>query len=165
MTENSPLVFKYADIKAEGGLNVKLSPSPELYADAFDSRTTLKRIDLELDFSVGGDSILLEGKVSAELQLECSRCADPVTRVFEDSFDEVYPDTVECIDAREVVRETAGLLAPIKVLCSETCKGRCLVCGINRNKQTCSCKTDKTSPFEALKGLRVEDRKKPGNKI
>jgi len=165
MQENSPLVFKYADIAAEGGLSVRLELSPALYADAFDKDVALKKLDLEMDFSVGGDSILLEGKVRGELELECSRCAEPVTRVFEDSFDEVYPDTVEYIDTREVVRETSGLLAPIKVLCTDGCKGRCLICGINRNKQTCSCTQEKTNPFEALKGLKVEGRKKPGKKI
>jgi uncharacterized metal-binding protein YceD (DUF177 family) len=163
--ENAPLVFKYADIKAEGGRHEEMPVQPALFADAFDAPDTLKKLDLELDFSVGGDSILLEGKVRAELNLNCSRCGDPVTRVFEDSFDEVYPDTLEYIDTREVVRETTALLAPIKVLCSEGCKGRCLVCGANRNKQACSCKPDRASPFEALKDLKVNKPGKPGGKL
>lgn len=165
--ENSPLVFKYADIKEEGGRHAELSLPPAMFADAFDSPGVLKKLDLELDFSVGGDSILLEGKVSALLELECSRCGEPAARVFTDSFDEVYPDSLEYIDAREAVRETAALLAPIKVLCSDDCKGRCLVCGANRNKQACGCKAEKASPFEALKdlkNLKVDRPGKPGKK-
>ncbi len=163
MQQKDPFVFSYAEIKAEGGRRAVISPQPAAFADAFETPDALKKLDVELDFSVGGDSILLEGKVKAELSLQCSRCGDPVTRSFEDSFDEVYPDTVEYIDTREVIRETAALLAPIKVLCAENCKGRCLVCGINRNRQTCSCKPDHASPFEALKGLKVrqnDDKKK-----
>lgn len=162
--ENSQLVFKYADIREEGGRRVELSLPPAAFADAFDSPGALKKLDAVLDFSVGGDSILLEGRVSALLELECSRCGEPVTRVFEDSFDEVYPDSLEYIDAREAVRETAALLAPIKVLCSDDCKGRCLVCGANRNKQACGCKPEKASPFEALKDLKVDRPGKPGKK-
>lgn len=164
MQETDPLIFKYLDIKDEGGLNLKLEPAPAGYADLFDRPVMLKKLDLELDFSVGVDTILLEGRVSAELEMECARCAEPLTRSFEDTFDEVYPDTVEYIDTREVIRETIGLLAPIKVLCSDSCKGRCLVCGTNRNRQSCACKAEKASPLEALKGLRVEKQEKPGKK-
>jgi uncharacterized metal-binding protein YceD (DUF177 family) len=162
MQENDPLVFEYADIEEKGGLELKLALDPALYADAFDRPDILRKVRAELNFSVGGDSILLEGKVYAEMQLECSRCTDPIARAFEDSFDEVYPDTLEYIDTREVIRETIALLAPIKVLCSETCKGTCLVCGINRNRQTCGCTTGNFSAFNALKGLKLGDDKKTG---
>lgn len=161
MADNNPLVFKYEDIRAGGGLNVKLSLETALFADAFETPGALKKLDLELDFSVGGDSVLLEGKVKAELELPCSRCAEPVTRTFEDAFDEVYPDTVEYIDTREVIRETAGLLAPIKVLCADDCRGRCLVCGCNRNKKQCGCRAEKTGAFDALKDFKPG---KPGGK-
>jgi uncharacterized protein len=164
MQENDPLIFKYADIREKGGHNVKLTLSPAAYADAFDRPGTLKKLQVELDFSVGGDSILLEGRVRAELELECSRCGDPVARAYEDAFDEVYPDSLEYIDTREVVRETTALLAPMKVLCSEACKGRCLVCGNNRNRAACGCKPDKASPFEALKGLKLDEHGRPGKK-
>ena len=82
MTENSPLVFNYADIKAEDGLRVTLTPDPADYADLFDRPGTLKNLTLELEFTVGGNSILLAGSVTGELELECSRCAEPVTRSY-----------------------------------------------------------------------------------
>ncbi|MBI5743342.1 MAG: DUF177 domain-containing protein [Elusimicrobia bacterium] len=164
MTETSQFVFRYADIRESGGLNVKLAPPPAAFADAFDSPETLKKLRLELDFSVGGESILLEGKVYAELELVCSRCADPLARAFEDSFDEVYPDSLEYIDTREVIRETVALLAPMKVLCSEACKGRCLVCGANRNSKVCGCRPDMGSQFGALKDLKLIKPDKPGRK-
>ncbi|MBI4352270.1 MAG: DUF177 domain-containing protein [Elusimicrobia bacterium] len=164
MRENSPLVFKYADIVAEGGLSLELEPDPAGYADLYDLPVAVNKVRLELALTVGPDSVFLAGKVRAELRLECSRCAEPLVRSFEDSFDEVYPDTVEYIDTRELIRETAGLLAPMKVLCSENCRGRCLVCGANRNRLVCACKTEKASPFEALKGLKLPEGGKPRKK-
>ncbi len=161
MAEKDPLVFKYEDIKEGGGLNLKLSLTPDAYADAFDKPGALKKLDLEMDFSVGGDSILLEGRISAELELDCARCGEPLTRAFSDAFDEVYPDSLEYIDTREVIRESAGLLAPIKVLCAEDCKGRCLVCGANRNVKKCGCTADMTNKFSALKDLKLKKTEKP----
>ncbi len=162
MQEKDPLIFNYLDIKEEEGLNLRLEPPVAGYAALFDPPVTLKKVSLELNFSVGLDSIFLEGKASADLEMICARCAEPLTRSFEDSFDEVYPDTVEYIDTREVIRETVGVLAPIKVLCSDSCKGRCLVCGINRNKQVCACKAEKANAFDGLKGLKLPDQDKPG---
>jgi uncharacterized protein len=161
MEDNNPLVFKYADIVDSGGHNVKLSLPAADYADAFERPDTLKRVEIELDFSVGGDSVLLEGRASAVLALDCARCGEPVTRSFEDAFDEVYPDSLEYIDTREVIRESAGLLAPIKVLCAEECKGRCLVCGANRNVKQCGCTADMTNQFSGLKDLKLKKTEKP----
>ncbi len=167
MQENSPLIFNCAAIKENGGLSVKLSPAAAAYDDAFDRPGALKKISLELNFSVGGDSILLAGKVEADLELECSRCGDLTTGSFQDAFDEVYPDTVECIDARETVREAVVLLAPMKVLCSESCKGRCPVCGVNRNRQACVCRPEASGPFSALKDIRVlkQDKQEKKKKL
>ena len=154
MQEKDPFVFKYEDVVAADGHDIRLAPEPALFADAFENPAALKKLEIELILSVGGDSVLAEGVVRAELQLECSRCGEPLTRTFEDSFDEVYPDTVEYIDTREVIRETAGILSPIKVLCAEDCKGRCLVCGTNRNKKPCGCRQEKSGSFEALKDFK-----------
>lgn len=158
------MVFKYLDIKEEDGLQVSLEPAAADYADLFDKPVSLKKVSLELNFTVGPDSIFLGGRAVAELEMVCARCAEPLVRSFEDSFDEVYPDTVEYIDTREVIRETVGVLAPIKVLCSDSCKGRCLVCGTNRNDRVCACKPEKGNAFDALKGLKLPKRDKPGQK-
>jgi len=52
----------------------------------------------------------------------------------------------------------------MKVLCSDECKGRCLVCGINRNRQTCDCNTGRTTAFDVLRSLKIDDQGKPGKK-
>lgn len=162
MQENDPLVFKSSEILEKGALKLELTPSTAFFADVFDSPGMLASLSVELSFSVVEGGILLEGRVGAELNLECARCSAPVTRVFSDSFDELYPDTVECIDARGPVRETAGTLAPLKVVCSEGCKGRCPMCGADLNKQACSCVAENNMPFKALNELGKFSVKKGG---
>jgi uncharacterized protein len=43
------------------------------------------------------------------------------------------------IDLTDVVREQLYLALPMKPLCREECKGLCPVCGVNRNRETCTC--------------------------
>ena len=58
------------------------------------------------------------------------------------------------IDLGEVMREQFYLAVPMKPLCREDCRGLCPVCGINRNRETCSCQTDWVDPrLEPLRKL------------
>ena len=52
----------------------------------------------------------------------------------------------------ELMREQFYLALPMKPLCQPDCKGLCPVCGINRNRETCTCQAEWTDPrFDALK--------------
>jgi uncharacterized protein len=56
------------------------------------------------------------------------------------------------IDLAEVVREQLYLALPMKPLCREDCKGLCPVCGVNRNRETCTCQLEWVDPrMPALK--------------
>ncbi|OGS12281.1 MAG: hypothetical protein A2234_01970 [Elusimicrobia bacterium RIFOXYA2_FULL_58_8] len=156
MQENDPLIIKCTEIREKGTLKLAVVPALSFFMDAFSTPETLKSLRVELTFSVVDGPILMEGRVNVEMHLECARCAAPVTSTFSDSFDELYPDTVEYIDARELIRETAALLVPLKVVCSESCKGRCPQCGIELNKESCSCVMDKSLPFRALEKFAVK---------
>ncbi|HUR21173.1 MAG TPA: DUF177 domain-containing protein, partial [Vicinamibacterales bacterium] len=58
----------------------------------------------------------------------------------------------EQIDLGEVVREQLYLTLPMKPLCREDCKGLCPVCGVNRNRETCTCQQEWVDPrMAALK--------------
>lgn len=50
------------------------------------------------------------------------------------------------IDLGEVVREQLYLALPMKPLCQEDCKGLCPVCGVNRNRETCTCQQEWVDP-------------------
>jgi len=57
------------------------------------------------------------------------------------------------IDLSPEVREELLLALPMRILCSEDCKGLCPHCQKNWNKVACSCvqKNEKSHPFEKLK--------------
>ena len=64
-----------------------------------------------------------------------------------------YRDDV--IDLGDVIREQFYLALPMKPLCREDCKGLCPVCGVNRNREACSCDTTWVDPrMEPLRRLR-----------
>ena len=55
-------------------------------------------------------------------------------------------------DLGEAVYADVVLELPTKNLCSEDCRGLCPVCGVNRNRQSCGCRTE-TGDFR-LQSLR-----------
>ena len=52
------------------------------------------------------------------------------------------------LDIDKDVREEMLLNFPMKVLCSEDCKGICSGCGANLNNQKCSCAKDSKSKMQ-----------------
>ncbi len=50
------------------------------------------------------------------------------------------------IDLTNDTFENALLTIPMKVLCSEDCKGLCYVCGANKNEKECDCTVEKENP-------------------
>ena len=60
----------------------------------------------------------------------------------------------DSIDLGELMHEQFVLALPMKPLCAETCRGLCVHCGTNLNKDTCACAPEWTDPrLAALKGL------------
>ncbi|MCX5785402.1 MAG: DUF177 domain-containing protein [Elusimicrobia bacterium] len=158
MEEKNPFVFSREEIRQKGGLKSAFKPDAALFTDALEKPAVVKNLELNIEFFPDEKGpIILAGALKAELMLECSRCGKPLTACLKENFDEVYEDTVECIDVREAVRETLVLLAPMKILCSDACRGLCPVCGINRNIKTCSCRMPGRNPFAALDDLKKKN--------
>ena len=67
------------------------------------------------------------------LSTACARCLDPVERRVRQDFDHT------------VVRKL-NLELPIRMLCSEDCKGLCPVCGCNLNREQCGCQQPEWEP-------------------
>jgi len=95
----------------------------------------------------------------------CDRCLDEFDRNVEAEYATFFiqdqqapPDAEETeeiqylpadkniIDMGEDVRQYLTLSLPLKTLCKDDCAGLCPVCGINRNKATCSCTVEETDP-------------------
>ena len=67
------------------------------------------------------------------------------------------------IDLGEVVREQLYLALPMKPLCREDCKGLCPVCGVNRNRETCTCQQEWVDPrMAALKKWKTRNESPEG---
>jgi len=74
--------------------------------------------------------------------------------VAEEDLD-VFPFDGERIDLEPLFREQFVLAIPYAPLCSETCKGLCPQCGIDRNTASCTCEPPIDPRLAGLKGLKI----------
>jgi uncharacterized protein len=138
----------------------------------------------ELDLYADGTHAFASGTFKGYLTVACSRCVEPVrlnldekllvtylppeempkddgeaqgeegAEVPEGDLD-VFPFDGEKIDLEPLFREQFVLAVPYAPLCSETCKGLCPQCGIDRNTGSCSCEKPIDPRLAALKGLKL----------
>ena len=108
---------------------------------------------IELDYRQTSGTFHFHGRVSGSYASECSRCLDPVQVPVRGDFelmvrrserdDETGDDLLVLtpsqheVDLSPMIRETVVLNEPMIVLCTESCRGLCPVCGANRNRETC----------------------------
>ncbi|MEK6279589.1 MAG: DUF177 domain-containing protein [Acidobacteriota bacterium] len=116
------------------------------------------------------------GRVVAQVQVECDRCLKPIELPVDSRFkleyisvedyksqqeDELSVDDLdltvfdgEVIDVDELVAEELLLAVPDHLLCKDDCKGLCPVCGVDRNTSECGCDTAEVDPrWAGLKEL------------
>ncbi|RMD93801.1 MAG: DUF177 domain-containing protein [Calditrichaeota bacterium] len=117
------------------------------------------------------NDIFVTTKFNTLGQFVCDRCLTNFERIVEEQFTLIYTtrkdmiseeeediiqlDTVTYeIDLCRDVRDNLLLSKPMKVLCSEACKGLCPRCGANLNYETCNCNSFVMDPrWEALRKL------------
>ena len=97
--------------------------------------------------------ILVEGKIQFQLNTECARCLEPMTKkitVGSLLFSYEYHDQ-DFLDITPDIRDELYLNLPTRILCSESCRGLCPVCRKNLNKEHCLCSDrNDSSPFTRL---------------
>jgi len=140
--------------------------------------TSLLLTSAELTLSVENGDIFAEGSFEAKGEAACDRCSDPVPARFGKSFHtvlvphgdeqealgpvELHAEDLEVgyydgkgVEINDIFWEQVALELPVKVVCSEECKGICQMCGVNRNRESCSCEADgDPGPFDVLKNLK-----------
>ena len=86
-------------------------------------------------------TVLADIGVYSRFSSLCSRCLEPIENNWEKhfNFDYAIDPTVEFIEINDDIRQELFLNLPTKLLCQEHCKGLCLACGINLNKEQCNC--------------------------
>ncbi len=119
--------------------------------------------------------VIVTGKVTTELDLQCSRCLRDFRKPLDIAVNVVYHPIEEIaeerhglrddemdmgfyrgeeIDLQELVREQVLLNMQMKPLCDESCKGICPDCGADLNAGACRCGTREIDPrLEVLKKL------------
>ncbi len=106
------------------------------------------QLDLEIYNTI--DSIVVKGKLEAELILSCSRClkkySSPVElEISEDVMKSEMEDEEE-LYLDDIISDNIILSLPMKPLCSEDCKGICPQCGQNLNEGECDCEIEIVDP-------------------
>ena len=130
---------------------------------------------VELRAQPVGEGILVRGRMSTRLVLECRRCLKEVPTEVDASVDMLY-EPLERLEADELggevypipprsgeldlgpaLREQLLLQVPDFVVCDEGCRGLCAQCGANLNETTCSCVPEENeSPWDALRKLKFD---------
>ena len=119
--------------------------------------------------NLGNRRLELEGKAKLALEIPCSRCLDPVRvdlefeiiRAIDFNESDNHDEEVETLDEQpyvsgynldvdQLVCDELILNLPMKVLCSEDCKGICNRCGTNLNHETCDCDKRSLDPRMAV---------------
>jgi uncharacterized protein len=159
--------------RGEVDVRDEVAPDDPLWsATGLDLREPLR---VELRAQQVGDGVLVRGRISTRLVLECRRCLkevltevdarvdmlyEPLDRVEADELGgEVYPIPASTgeLDLGPALREQLLLQVPDFVVCEEACRGLCAQCGANLNETTCSCVPEESgSSWDALKKLKFD---------
>lgn len=113
-----------------------------------------------------GGALKLEGLLKVQYTASCSRCLKPVSGEIKIDISEdfIESETQEDIDIYtfqgyyieldRALCDNIILSLPVKLLCSEDCKGICHKCGKNLNEVQCDCEHTVINPkLEVLKNF------------
>lgn len=130
-----------------------------------------------LNHSLG--EIRIAGKLSVSADGNCDRCLGPAAFSIAKEFDLVYVPSDQTggagaeeidraatevgyyegagLELNDVLREVVLLALPMRLVCSEACKGICPVCGQDRNMRDCHCQTETADErWNQLRALRFQ---------
>jgi uncharacterized protein len=132
--------------------------------------------EVEMGLTKSGTTLDVNLNVKTRIRMFCSRCLEPIDRDLDLAFELVFKKVSENttkdlnltedelkvieyegvqIDMTERIRESIILEVPIKLLCSDNCKGLCPICGENLNFGNCGCKREVVDPrWKALEDLK-----------
>ena len=152
----------------------------------FEGIKRIEKVVLDLTIQQSGEEYYCQGKVKADVALECARCLREFSGELVSDTDfivcskEIHENREDAIDTEDyaffeggdlqadvsdIVRQAIILALTIKPLCSEDCKGFCPTCGENRNEKSCDCKNERIDPrWEGLKNLSGFQQENRGSK-
>jgi uncharacterized protein len=190
-TAHNDLTFNVAQLLKESvgsTRNLKINTPTLVLSDQSidpDDPTVIEAHDVKGDVKVTRVShdLLVQGDVSADVDLECSRCLDHFSLPVSAKLEEKYLPTVDVetgravsriladeddtafdinanheIDLTEPVRQALLVSLPMRPLCREDCAGLCPTCGKNLNDGPCDCEPETVdNRWASLQELKIED--------
>jgi uncharacterized protein len=153
----------------EEGLDLELQ-------ETIESDNILSPIKAQLRIEKVGNEVIVRGKLTTNVKLQCSRCLKEFWKDLSVPVDVVYHPVEELkgedkhqvkveeldmdfyseneMDILNLMIEQVLLNLPMKPLCNNSCKGICLKCGTDLNLDSCNCGTKDLDPrLEVLKKL------------
>lgn len=116
------------------------------------------------------EELTINAKVSFKMLVVCDNCGTEFEKSINFDFNEKFVENFNshdeedyliinqtCVDLDKPVEDALLLNMPTRMLCKDTCKGLCSICGKNKNLYTCSCQEleeemeNLENPFEVLK--------------
>lgn len=139
-------------------------------------------LTVALSAYVVGGIVELSGQLTVKVEIPCGRCLAPTLHTLKSDFAQSYVNELpqvsgedgeeielsaeemglelidgDVIDLTDEIQQQVVLLLPTHPLCSQQCKGLCIECGVDLNKEKCQCADKKVSMhFAGLKDLKVE---------
>lgn len=129
----------------------------------YGGRVRLMRID---------DGIMATAEITTVVRMECGRCLEPIEQPLTVRFTETYRPTIDLatgaalpieenedyfaiddkhvLDITEAVRQYILTDIPLSPVCRDECAGLCPICGADRNRVECECRTEKVDPRLAV---------------
>ncbi len=137
----------------------------------------LRPVNVTLTINRLREHIQITGRIEGSIEVVCHRCLKDfgyplkedveIYLVEEDQAPEEEETELdleeleyeffdgEIIDIDQLVAEQIFLALPVKVLCTDDCKGICPSCGANLNDEPCRCEVKSSgSPFEKLASIK-----------
>ena len=140
----------------------KVPVEMEAFESALGSMRIVEKDDASITVKhVKQKELLIDGSCRLVIQIPCDRCLEPVDVTFDLNFsknvdlsDNVQIDELDeknyidgyNLDVDKLLYNEILIGWPMKILCSETCKGICNTCGQNLNKGTCNCEDTSLDP-------------------
>lgn len=101
------------------------------------------QVEIEAEASRITNTVTVNLIINFTINTSCSRCLKELVMDCKKSFtlSHAVSRPNDVIDLDPYIREEIILDFPIKPLCSDSCKGLCLICGKNLNEGGCTCAT------------------------
>lgn len=165
----------------EGLYPVHVEAAPDELQLPVDEARFDRPVVVDGTLSVTGGKLVLQARVAAAAEYECSRCLTMYTQEVAGEIAMLYEKRPEApssdadewsgsddmeilaLDAKSIdiahhVEEAIFLAIPMKPLCREDCRGLCLKCGADLNQGQCGCETHEVDArWQALKKLIKEE--------